>query len=270
MSDIFISYSRKDTPVVNRICKGLDYQGISYFIDCQGIGGGMEFPERIAEAIMGCRFVLFVASENSYQSRFTSNEVVFAFNRKPAGSVIPYIIDNSSLPQEYAFMFANNNVYTHKKAPVETVLMKTLCDLLSKPFVKPAETVEKEENKPKKDYSCSVMTLIAIVGLTLSIWLGIRLHSILMGISILMSTVLIFFGCLDMMDSNAKFGSFRKISYALQMVLIVIGGVALPVCTWIGITTDSVMIGGGLLVVVETVAIFLYSVIGHFKTADKL
>ena len=269
MVDIFISYSRKDTLVVNQICKALDYQGISYFIDRQGIAGGMEFPERIAEAIMGCRFVLLVASENSYQSRFTSNEVVFAFNRKPAGAVIPYIIDGSSLPHEFAFMFANNQVYSLKKAPVETVLMKTLCDLLDKPFVKPAETVEKkQDSKPGKDYSCSVMTLITVVGLTLSVWLGIRLHSVLMGISIFVATMVLFFGCLGMTDSNSRFRSFRKISYALQMALIVIGSVALPVCTWIGIATDSIMIGGGLLVVVETVVIFLYSVVSHFKTSD--
>ena len=56
--EVFISYSRKDTPTVNRICKALDYQGITYFIDQQRISGGMEFPERIAEAIMGCRILL--------------------------------------------------------------------------------------------------------------------------------------------------------------------------------------------------------------------
>lgn len=52
MKDVFISYSRKDTPVADRICRALDSAGISYFIDRQGIGGGREFPELLAQAIV--------------------------------------------------------------------------------------------------------------------------------------------------------------------------------------------------------------------------
>ena len=38
--DVFISYSRKDTPITDQICAAFDRAGISYFIDRQGIGGG--------------------------------------------------------------------------------------------------------------------------------------------------------------------------------------------------------------------------------------
>ena len=38
--DVFISYSRKDTEVADKICSALDRAGLSYFIDRQGIGGG--------------------------------------------------------------------------------------------------------------------------------------------------------------------------------------------------------------------------------------
>lgn len=53
--DIFISYSRKDSETANRICKALDRAKISYFIDWQGIGGAMEFPEILANAIIDCK-----------------------------------------------------------------------------------------------------------------------------------------------------------------------------------------------------------------------
>ena len=39
--DVFISYSRKDTEIAERICAALQNNGITYFIDRQGIGGGM-------------------------------------------------------------------------------------------------------------------------------------------------------------------------------------------------------------------------------------
>ena len=65
--DIFISYSRKDTEIANRICKAFDQAGITYFIDRQGIGGGMEFPTVLAEAILNCKLMLFLASKNSFR-----------------------------------------------------------------------------------------------------------------------------------------------------------------------------------------------------------
>jgi hypothetical protein len=63
--DVFISYSRKDTEVADRICEVFDKVGISYFIDRQGIGGGLEFPLVLAENIVSSKLFLFLASENS-------------------------------------------------------------------------------------------------------------------------------------------------------------------------------------------------------------
>lgn len=57
--DVFISYSRKDTPIAEKICKALDDANITYFIDRQGIGGGLEFPKVIANAILESRLFLF-------------------------------------------------------------------------------------------------------------------------------------------------------------------------------------------------------------------
>ena len=44
--EVFISYSRKDSDVANRICGAFDNAGISYFIDKQGLAGGFEFPTK--------------------------------------------------------------------------------------------------------------------------------------------------------------------------------------------------------------------------------
>lgn len=138
--DVFISYSRKDTAVADRICAALDHQGISYFIDRQGIGGGQEFPEVLAEAIVGCRIMLYLASRNSYESKFTNNEITFAFNEKPKGSILPYIIDGSRLPVTQRFVFASVNIRTMEEHPIDTVLMQDLCRLLGRTYKDRSQT----------------------------------------------------------------------------------------------------------------------------------
>ena len=121
--DVFISYSRRDTNVVDKICKAFDDNNISYFIDRQGIGGGLEFPKVLAEAILSSQIFLFIASENSYKSKFTQSEVVFAFNKKQKSNIIPYIIDDSTLPSELELTFSAINWRRKSKHPIETTLV---------------------------------------------------------------------------------------------------------------------------------------------------
>ena len=46
--DVFISYSRKDYKVADRLCREMDKVGISYFIDRKGITGGDHFIKTIS------------------------------------------------------------------------------------------------------------------------------------------------------------------------------------------------------------------------------
>ena len=130
--DVFISYSRKDSEVANRVCEAFDRAGINYFIDTQEIGGAFEFPVIIAEAILECGVVLFLASKNSYESKFTNAELTFAFNEKPKNSVLPYIIDGSTMPPAMRFVFSSinwRNIDTH---PIEPILVDDILQLLGR------------------------------------------------------------------------------------------------------------------------------------------
>ncbi len=120
--DVFISYSRKDMAVADEITQALDAAGISYFIDRQGIAGGMEFPAVLARAIVDCKVFLFLASRNSYASRFTNNEITFAFNKKEKNRILPYIIDDSELPLEMEFVFAGINWRNRNQHPINTLV----------------------------------------------------------------------------------------------------------------------------------------------------
>ena len=130
--DVFISYSRKDIEVAKRICKAFDEVGITYFIDLQGISGGFEFPTVLAEAIIDSKIFLYLASGNSYESRFTQSEITFAFNEKPKGSILPYIIDGSIMPPALRFVFSNINWLSLEEHPINTVLVDDLLHLLGK------------------------------------------------------------------------------------------------------------------------------------------
>ena len=151
--DVFISYSRKDTAVADRICAVLDRAGISYFIDRQGICGGMEFPDILAEAITECDKILFLASANSYASKFTNNEIVFAYNEKPRNSIIPYRIDDAPMPAALRFMFAGVNWRTIEEHPVDTVLVDDLLGLLGRSRkIDPAAPISNPTSAPAKTY----------------------------------------------------------------------------------------------------------------------
>lgn len=130
--DVFISYSRKDTTIADKICDAFDDANISYFIDRQGIGGGMEFPIILADAICDSELFLFLASKNSYESKFTNNEITFAFNEKPKQSILPYIIDGSELPRHMRFVFAGINWRNIDEHPIPTILVSDIIKLLGR------------------------------------------------------------------------------------------------------------------------------------------
>ena len=130
--DVFISYSRKDIAVADRICSVFDKVGINYFIDRVGISGGFEFPAVLADAIIESRIFLYLASNNSYESKFTQSEITFAFNEKPKGSILPYIIDGSIMPPALRFVFSSINWRRLDEHPIDTVLVDDLLRMLGK------------------------------------------------------------------------------------------------------------------------------------------
>ena len=130
--DVFISYSRKDTAIADQICAAFDKAGISYFIDRQSIGGGMEFPKVLAPAIRDSEVFLFLASANAYDSPFTNREILYAFNKKRGEKMLPYIIDSNPLPDDLEFVFASTNWRVQREHPIDTVLVDDVLRLLGR------------------------------------------------------------------------------------------------------------------------------------------
>lgn len=124
--DVFISYSRKDMAVADKVVEAFDAAGISYFIDRQEMSGGLESSKVLATAIKDSTVFLFLASKNSYESKYTRNEVVYAFNKKENPQIIPYIIDGSTLPDELELTLSSFKCRNMRNHSIQTVVEDVL------------------------------------------------------------------------------------------------------------------------------------------------
>ena len=159
--DVFISYSRKDSEIANAIYKALVDNGISCFMDLEGISGGADFPTVLAEAIMDARVLLYLASEHSYASEFTQKELTFAVNNKGSRFIFPLIIDNSELPKNLEFLLSNINwriLSSHYD--LEKNLVPDIRKKLEDPHA--GETLKQQEKKSIKKMATIIFSIIGV------------------------------------------------------------------------------------------------------------
>lgn len=131
MKDVFISYSRKDMAVADKICAALDRAGITYFIDKQDIGIGHPFAD-IAKAIKECTLFLYLGSYNAYMSIYAPKEINYAVRHKAKNNILPYLIDDSPMPDELDLLLCDYNWRTTKEHPIDSILIKDLLKLLGR------------------------------------------------------------------------------------------------------------------------------------------
>ena len=78
MADVFVSYSRQDSPFVTRLAAAIESNGKNVWIDTSGIEDTEVFPLAIRSAIESSDAFLFVISPASVASRFCEQEVDYA------------------------------------------------------------------------------------------------------------------------------------------------------------------------------------------------
>lgn len=165
---VFISYSRKDSDVANRVYQALDQAGISCFIDLEGISGGANFPTILADAIMASKVFLFIASDNSYKSEFAQKELTFAVSNKGSRFIFPLKIDDTPLPKNIEFLISDINWPTlSNRYRIETDLVEDIQAKLKDPHA--GETLQqKEKNTTKIVLSAISFLVIIVVAIVLS------------------------------------------------------------------------------------------------------
>lgn len=134
--DVFISYSRKDYVVNDKIIPGnpisaiqelFDKNNVKYWFDKDGISGGDQFMEIIVDAIEASKMVLFISSVNSNNSKWAAGELMEASNN--GKMIIPFKIDNSNYNKRYRMLllpFDYIDYFNNKDAAMQQLLKAVL------------------------------------------------------------------------------------------------------------------------------------------------
>ena len=130
--DVFISYSRKDIEIAKSVCTVLDdfkkYYDFEYFFDTSEIKGRDEYLKRISKAIVESKTLLFLASQNSYDSEFCAKELLFADKR--GVHIHQYRIDAAEMPMDLDMLLGTHQYREMKTTPIEVIVREVLADAL--------------------------------------------------------------------------------------------------------------------------------------------
>ena len=147
--DIFISYSRKDSEIVNQFVTSLTNAGYKVWIDREGIMSGDQFKAIIVRAIKNSSIVLFFSSANSNASEWTVKEISYAL--KKGKTIIPVKLDDAEYDDSIDFDLINIDFirYQHNNFPsVSKRLIASVAKHLSKA---PSTTLNVQTNNQSSE-----------------------------------------------------------------------------------------------------------------------
>jgi|GEM_PF-1180300 len=114
MSDVFISYSRRDEDAVQRIKKSLTRRGIDVWIDKDDIGTGSRWDMQIQEGIQKSDKILIMLSKASIVSQNVSDEWGYALEK--GKHIIPVLLEDCDVPMRIASLQRIEFVEDYDKA----------------------------------------------------------------------------------------------------------------------------------------------------------
>ena len=82
MTQVFISYSRKDLVFVERLAKDLQAAGLQVWYDLSGLAAGTRWGKEIQSAIQQSQIFVVVLSPNSIDSEWVEKEFMYANSLK--------------------------------------------------------------------------------------------------------------------------------------------------------------------------------------------
>jgi adenylate cyclase len=104
MSDIFISYSRKDSEQALSLAERLQSAGIGVWIDKQGIVGAEKWATEIVEGIKSCSTFILLISGDSVKSENVLRELSLANESRKR--ILPVEIERIELPTSFMYPLA--------------------------------------------------------------------------------------------------------------------------------------------------------------------
>jgi formylglycine-generating enzyme required for sulfatase activity len=99
MTQVFISYSRKDITFIDRLAADLKNAGIDVWYDVTRIAGGARWRSEIENALRNSQYVIVVLSPDSIVSEWVEREFLFSSNLKR--KIIPLMYRSCEVPLNY-------------------------------------------------------------------------------------------------------------------------------------------------------------------------
>lgn len=161
--DVFISYSRRDyvdenkqvipDNVISKIKELFDANNISYWFDEDGVFSGDAFAPVIARNIKASKIFLFISSENSNASEWTSNEIATAHAYKK--KIIPFRYDDSVYNDSVIIYIARLDYIEYKANPSKSLprLLLSIQSYLKEEAEKKEQERQEEERRRHAEIS---------------------------------------------------------------------------------------------------------------------
>ena len=125
-ADVFISYKSDEEEYAKRVRNVLEQNGISCWMAPDSIPVGSNYMKQIPQAIENCKAMIVLVSEKSQHSTWVKNEFSQAISKEKL--VIPYVIQDCSLEDEFAFsMSTMQQVFAWKDE--ESALQRVVKDI---------------------------------------------------------------------------------------------------------------------------------------------
>jgi len=99
MTQVFISYSRKDSSFINQLVADLQKAGLDVWYDVSHIAGGARWRSEIENALRSSQYVIVVLSPDSIVSEWVEREFLFSSNLRR--KIIPVMYRACEIPLNY-------------------------------------------------------------------------------------------------------------------------------------------------------------------------
>ncbi len=145
---VFISYSSKDSKIVDELVAMLQEAGISYWKAPEMIPAGSNYAREIPRAIAECQVFLLVISPYSQESIWVEKEIDCAINDRK--TIVPLKLTEDDLSDMFRFYLNNVQTISYAENPQQALKMtrERLNTLLARQADVAAE--QKKTDKPEK------------------------------------------------------------------------------------------------------------------------
>lgn len=96
VTQIFVSYSHKNTEFASKLTKDLEREGYEIWLDRMDIKGGSRWDDEIVKALKASQVFLILLSENSAVSQNVKDEIGYAMDRNL--HILPVLIEPCEVP----------------------------------------------------------------------------------------------------------------------------------------------------------------------------